>query len=145
MKRSVIFLGALILAATAARAFPSTVDEGIQLRSGPSEANEVKLEMPKNYPLRVIERSSGWSLVSDWLNCQGWVESERITGESTGVVRRSNISLRSGPGTRYTKLTKLYQGMIVKFLGKKGVWRKILVIDGPEKIEGWVHGRYLWG
>ncbi|OGC11336.1 hypothetical protein A3K48_02330 [candidate division WOR-1 bacterium RIFOXYA12_FULL_52_29] len=145
MNKSFIFLVSLIITAGAALAYPSTIDEGALLRTGPSEAEEVKIDLPRSYPLKVLKRSGGWALVTDWLNCQGWVESNLITGESTGVVRRSNVTLRSGPGTRYSSLTKLYQGMIVKLISRKGVWHKILVIDGPEPIEGWLHGRFLWG
>ena len=144
MKRAFFLLMVMVWAA-AAYALPSTVEDGVQLRTGPSFADDVKLDLPKDYPLKIIERNAGWCLVADWLNCQGWVEEKSITGESTGVVRKSNISLRSGPGTRFTKLSKLYQGMTVKILGSKGVWFKVLVIDGPSPIEGWLHSRYLWG
>ncbi|MBU0630729.1 MAG: SH3 domain-containing protein [Candidatus Margulisbacteria bacterium] len=145
MKKIVIFLSSLILTAGIASAYPSTYDEGVLLRAGPSEVDEVKIDLPRNYPLRILKRNGSWALVTDWLNCRGWVESNLITGESTGVVRRSNVTLRSGPGTRYSRRSKLYQGTIVKLLGKKGVWYKILVIDGPEQIEGWLHGKFLWG
>ena len=84
MNKSFIFLVSLIITAGAALAYPSTIDEGALLRTGPSEAEEVKIDLPRSYPLKVLKRSGGWALVTDWLNCQGWVESNLITGESTG-------------------------------------------------------------
>jgi len=48
------------------------------------------------------------------------------------------INLRSGPGTRYQKVTDLYQGYLLAILAKKGNWYQVKVVDPPEGKTGWV-------
>jgi len=57
-----------------------------------------------------------------------------------GVVTENIVNIRSGPGTNYKILTKVYKGESYTVLGKSDKWVKIKLNNGQE---GWICGDYF--
>lgn len=59
------------------------------------------------------------------------------TGSNTAVVSTNTLNVRSGPGTEFSILTKVFRGDAVTLLGRNtnGTWAKIRTGAG---LEGWV-------
>lgn len=56
------------------------------------------------------------------------------------VVKAKVLNVRTGPGTKYPKMAKIYRAQEFRALEKRGNWQKIELSDGAE---GWVHQSYI--
>ena len=130
---------------TAALALSSTVGDGVIVRDGPGEKYGFRMDLPQYYPLRVLKTEKGWCKVSDWLYNQGWVTAESLSKVRTAIVRRSRVNLRSGPGTGYRRIKKLYKGSILKIIKRYYNWYKVEVVDPPDGGTGWIYRSLIWG
>lgn len=50
------------------------------------------------------------------------------------------LNLRSGPGTNYQIVTRIYGGMNVDGVGQSGSWRRVVLPDGTT---GWASGNFM--
>ncbi|MFH1386548.1 MAG: SH3 domain-containing protein [bacterium] len=123
----------------------STKVAGVKLRTGPGPSYKQIVELPKYHPLKIIARSGKWYKVTNWMRARGWVDSSLLAKTKTVVVRKMRVNLRSGPRTRYKKITSLYQGYVLRVIKRSGSWYKVIVIDPPQGIEGWIHRKLVWG
>lgn len=68
---------------------------------------------------------------------------------STGVVDNTDLGVyvRSGAGTSYSYLTKVYRGQVVSILGQTSsggaVWYNVSLTVGTTPYTGWIHGSYV--
>lgn len=58
------------------------------------------------------------------------------------------LAVRSGPGTNYRMLDKVFNGDVVFTCGRQGAWHGVLYRtrgtgSGPTDRQGWVHGNWL--
>lgn len=126
-------------------ALVSTKVAGVKLRTGPGPSHTQIVDFPKYYPLKVIAKSGKWYKVVDWMNTRGWVYAPLLSNKRTAVVRGWRVNLRSGPGNRYRRITRLYQGYILRVLKSHGNWYKVIVVDPPHWRKGWIYRRLVWG
>ncbi|MFQ6112925.1 MAG: SH3 domain-containing protein, partial [bacterium] len=56
------------------------------------------------------------------------------------MVTARVLNVRSGAGTKYRKVAKIFKGQKFEALEKRGSWRKIKLKNGKK---GWVHGNYV--
>lgn len=145
MRKIIIGLIFLICFSLNSLALVSTKVEGVKLRTGPGTSYREKMDLPKYYPLKIIAKSGNWCKVADWMNTQGWVYQPLLSNKRTAIVKRVRVNLRSGPGTRYSRVTQLYKGYILRVLKRSGNWYKVIVVDPPSRVEGWIYSRLVWG
>ena len=69
------------------------------------------------------------------------VNSCRSSGKVRGLDPNGDnfLSIRTGPGTGFREIDRLYTGNRVSICGKQGSWLKIRYSGG----HAWVHGRYV--
>lgn len=120
--------------------FVSVVKDGVNLRSGPETTYEVLFQLPKGYPLKVLEQRGKWIKVSDYENDKGWIYAGLVSDTSYVIVKVKDGNVRSGPGTNYGKVGKVVRDVILKKLENEGVWLKI---QHPE-LTGWIHQQLIW-
>ncbi|MEM7633947.1 MAG: caspase family protein [Pseudomonadota bacterium] len=66
----------------------------------------------------------------------------RSIGRVTGLDPTGDnfLSLRTGPGSRFSELDRLSQNELVSIVGRSGKWFKVVT---PAGTTGWVFGRYI--
>lgn len=72
-----------------------------------------------------------------------------LLSASTGVVANTSLGVyvRSGAGTSYSALTKVYKGQVVSILGQTSVggvvWYQVSLTAGGNSYNGWISGDYV--
>jgi uncharacterized protein YgiM (DUF1202 family) len=101
------------------------------LREAPSSSADPIIKIKKNTYVtagisqgkytRVIYKKNGYTYA-------GWFYTNYLSGGSTGDYRtvRTDIYLRTGPGTGYTKIMTIPEGASVEVLGTKNGWYKVV-------------------
>ena len=129
----------------------------VNLRNTKSwSSTAVILTIEKNEAVDVLEKDSDWAKVS-YNNKIGYVPVNyiKLTGNDTGnqnpsvsdkvgkigTVNTSNLNIRSGPGTSYAIISKVYNGdtVLIKEVSSNG-WYKVETTSG---IIGWCSGDYI--
>ena len=118
----------------------------LNVRSAASSDSSVLAKMPNGSYLTLVSRSGAWWRVEYASGRYGYCHSDYITKVSgTAAVvatNGSNLNVRSGAGTGYTKIGSLAKGERVIVLSKSGSWSRILY-HGTET--GYVSSQYLSG
>lgn len=120
--------------------FVSVAKDGVNMRSGPTEGDEVLFQLPAGYPLKVLTRQGEWLKVSDFEDDKGWIFGSLVNETPYVIVKVKECNVRSGPGTNYDKVGSLAKEVILKRVDRKGEWIKV----SHAKITGWVHENLLW-
>ena len=129
----------LVLPAQAAE-FVSVVKDGVNLRSGPDTKYEVLFQLPSGYPLKVLAHKGNWLKVSDYENDKGWIHKNLVSKTPYVIVTVKQGNVRSGPGTKYSKVGRVERDVILKRVGRKGDWIKV----SHPQLTGWIHKKLLW-
>lgn len=130
------------------------VEEGLNLRDGPSTAYVGMTKLPAGSQLDLLARYDEWFQVQTAEGQLGWVTGqylaigdgvvERVEAVAqipdpnpalVGLVREAQVNLRGGPGTAYTKLGVLGADVQIDLLARHKDWFKIRT---PRGTEGWV-------
>ena len=118
----------------------------LNVRSAASSGSSVLAKMPNGSYLTLVSRSGAWWRVEYASGRYGYCHSDYITKVSgTAAVvatNGSNLNVRSGAGTGYTKIGSLAQGERVIVLSRSGSWSRILY-HGTKT--GYVSSQYLSG
>jgi uncharacterized protein YraI len=112
----------------------------LNVRAGPGTGFDIEGESHKGEVYVAFESSGNWRRI--WFDDgPGWVSASYVAPSSAQVfaVTAGALNVRSGPGTQYAILGRVYRGMLRAVVGAQGDWRKIH-FDGRE---AWVHGAYL--
>ena len=141
----ILFILFILFSVSARAAVWSTKYDGVKLYKEPSTSSYEFFDYPKNFPLKIIASTGNWYKVVDWMRMKGWVLKSRLKNVKSCVVNRSKINMRSGPGRRYSRIRKLYQGNVLRVLKTTRYWAKVKVIDPNTGQVGWVSRRLLWG
>ena len=120
--------------------FVSVVKDGVNLRSGPETKYEVLFQLPKGYPLKVLARKGKWLKVSDYENDRGWIYKTLVAKTPYVIVKVKEGNVRSGPGTRYDKIGKVYRDVMLRRTDRRGDWLKVV----HPQLTGWVHKQLVW-
>lgn len=134
-----VFVSVSTVSALAAE-YVSIVKDNVNIRSGPATKYDVLFQLPKGYPLKVLEHKEKWLKVSDYENDKGWIYATLTSKTRYIIVKVKEGNVRSGPGTSYEKVGKVYRDVIMKRAAKKGDWIKFV---HPE-LTGWVHKQLVW-
>ena len=128
------------------------VSGSLNVRKGPGTTYAVVGKLHNGDKVTVTGSTDGWYAIS-YDGGTGYVSSAYITksdgSETTstpggdedaeGYVIASALNVRSGPGTNYNILGKLYSGDLVEILGSSNGWYKIVYDSG----EGYVSAEYV--
>ena len=120
------------------------VAEVANLRAGPGTNFKVSWVVGKYMPLLKVGSSKGWYKVVDLEGQEHWVFPGLVSQRTKCVaVKRSKVSLRTGPGNKFPKAAYVYADRYTPFkrLTKKNAWYQ--VID-PSGNKFWVHEDNLW-
>jgi hypothetical protein len=65
-------------------------------------------------------------------------------------ITGNNVNVRSGPSTKYSTITQLNRGRIVRALNRQGKWVKLVGVENPttervSPLNGWVFNAYING
>ncbi|MBR0414466.1 MAG: fibronectin type III domain-containing protein [Clostridia bacterium] len=119
--------------------------EAIINESGYTYKNYVKLgilEKAHVFYLPVYENLSKVNYEAQDLKFKSATDSTNYYYVNAQVA--SELALRSGAGTGYTKLAGLTRGALVQYLGRSGLWYKVKVLNSGNKGKtGYVHSDYL--
>lgn len=121
--------------------------DGVNIRTGPGEKNEIKWEYGKGFPLYVIGERNGWYKIKDFENDTGWVY-KTLTSSTPCMIVKANkgtnkkINIRNGPGTGFNIVGKAYYGVVFKTIEQKNHWVKV---EHDSGTIGWVKRSLLWG
>jgi SH3-like domain-containing protein len=148
MKKAVIFwciAFPLTLMSVSAEAFCVKVPQA-NIRSGPGTKHELIWEVYKYMPFeKVGESSSGqWFAVKDVDGDVNWINKNLITDSfRCAVVKKSQVNVRVGPGTRYRKTgsSPAHQYSSFRVVKRRGPWIKVK--DEWGKV-GWINKSFLW-
>lgn len=112
----------------------------LNVRAGPGTGFDIIGESHQGEVYVQFETSGTWRRI--WFDDgPGWVSGSYVVPSSASVkaVTADILNVRTGPGTQYQIIGRLYGGMLRAVLASSGDWRKIS-FDGRE---AWVHGSYL--
>ncbi|MEW6289798.1 MAG: SH3 domain-containing protein [Thermodesulfobacteriota bacterium] len=114
----------------------------VNLRSGPSERDEVMWVLGKGFPLQVIKSQGKWLKVSDFENDEGWVYAPLTCSTPHMIVQAKMVDIRSGPGESYKVIGQASYGVVFRTLAQTKGWIKVKHQNGKT---GWVGRGMLWG
>lgn len=124
-----------------------TNDGYLNLRSGPGVGFDILQRMYPGDQVEVLEVSGTWARVRHEGGRMGWtsgkfLEARLAFGQMLTVVQTSDgyLNLRSGPGSDYDIIRRIYPGDRVRLLDAQGAWRRVELVNG---VVGWAHVRYL--
>ncbi len=137
------FFFLLLLFSLSSAAYYAVAVEGANFRIGPGINYQVRWDLDKHYPLKLLQTSGEWLKVQDYQGDTGWVNRQTVTTTKTLIIRSNIVNLRSGPGTNYKKLDKAYKGQCFLLLSSAGEWCRIK--DPVTGKISWVHAALTWG
>jgi len=111
------------------------------IRSGPGTKYEVLWKVEKYHPIVVIKKSGSWYYFSDFEKDEGWIHNSLTADTPAVITKKEKCNVRSGPGTKYSVLLTIGNGIPFKKLKKQGQWINIMHADGDR---GWIHESLVW-
>lgn len=122
-------------------------DGFLNLRTGPGTRFAVLRRMGHGSLVNTLELSGSWARVEHETGAVGWAHRRYMVPVSTPPAQRivhspgdGFLNLRTGPGTRYAVVRRMYNGSRVQVLESAGSWVRVRHDSGDT---GWAHGRYL--
>ncbi len=141
------FFIVLVMSSPSLAKMVSINNDGVNIRSGPGENNEIQWEYGKGVPLFVIGEEKDWYKIKDFENDTGWVY-KALTSTTPYMIVKANkgtnkkVNIRSGPGTGYNIVAKAYYGVVFKTIEQKNGW---VNVEHDSGTVGWVKRSLLWG
>lgn len=114
----------------------------LNVRQGPGTNYPVIMRVIDHYPLRVIDRASGWLMVMDYDGDRGWVSQNLVSWNSYVITTLEECNLRDAPGTESNILFTADRGVLLKVLKQKDGWLHVRHEDGDE---AWVSAKIVFG
>ena len=121
-------------------------DGFLNLRTGPGSQFANILEMDHGSTVDVLDVVGKWARVRHASGAEGWafLDHTRPYPKSTRAIVVSPgdgfLNLRTGPGTGFSIVTRMYNGEWVEVLERQGSWARVRHVSG---FEGWASLRYL--
>jgi SH3-like domain-containing protein len=137
-----MLLAALVFVTAASAAeFVSVVKDGVNLRSTPDTAAEVRFQLPAGYPLQLIERKGDWLNVSDYENDRGWISAKLVTTTPYVIIKAAKGNIRAEASANSRQVGKVVREVILKKIDQQGDWVKV---SHPQLPSGWIHQQLVW-
>ncbi len=114
------------------------------LRNGPATTYKKTWEVFKYMPFKKIGRKGEWYKVKDLDGDVHWIYKKLVTDSfKCGAVKKDNVNIRSGPGTKYIPagLNRARKYDSFRVIRTKGLWVKIRDEFGST---GWIYKNLLW-
>ena len=149
------FLLSLIFAMLAAvasagemRIVNSPGDGFLNLRSGPGSSFQILQPMLHGSMVEILEVSGAWSRVRhEDSGAEGWAFSKYLVPFDGGAPMKfvhspgdGYLNLRTGPGTGFAVVRRMFNGEAVEIVERKGDWVRVYHQSGET---GWCSSRYL--
>lgn len=133
----------------------------LNIRSGAGTNYSIVGKTYNGNTVEVLESTNGWYKIKTSNGTTGWASAQYITLSSTpdnsgsttpedntsgsavnqpGTVTASTLNVRSGAGTNYSVVTKVYKGNSVNVLESANGWYKIKTSNGTT---GWASAQYI--
>ncbi len=125
---------------SAAADYLSVTKDGVNLRSGPDTKYEVIYQLPQNYPLKVLSKKGKWIKIEDYEGDKGWIYETLVRPSSHVIVKVKEANVRSGPGTKETKVGTVAKDVILRVEQRQGKWVKV----SHPQIKGWIFANLVW-
>lgn len=151
--RRIITMLIFALFATAAlagemRIVNSPGDGFLNLRTGPGSGFAIILPMGHGSMVEVLESSGGWRRVHhEESGATGWAFGKYLAPFEGGVPMKfvyspgdGYLNLRTGPGTGFAIVQRMYNGDSVEIVERKGAWVRVYHQSGAE---GWCSEKFL--
>lgn len=147
-------LGVLLLALTVsgvARAEVLVVnspgDGYLNLRTGPGGNFAIIMAMDHGSAVNTLEISGNWARVEHESGAVGWAHRKYMVQPAAGRTKYfvytptdGFLNLRTGPGTQFAIVMRMYDGTWVEVLESQGSWVRVMHQSGAE---GWASAKYL--
>ena len=152
MRRVVLFLSALALAAAVANPAQAAGDDDlpywvsltaniVNMRVGPARDYKIAwVYKRKLLPLKVIRRHEGWRLVEDPDGERGWVLARFLSRKQTAIVRGASAEMRERPGAGRT-MWRAEPGVVGRVGKCESGWCKFDVAGRA----AWIDATTIWG
>jgi SH3-like domain-containing protein len=122
----------------------------VNVRSGPSNDDQVLFSLKNHYPVQVVEKKGSRVHIKDYEGDNGWLHESLLSTTPYVIVNQKEINARVTPGADSSgKAT----GKIA-FIAPKGVIFKLIETDAKtgwfhvkheDGSEGWVSPKMVWG
>jgi uncharacterized protein YraI len=141
--------GMLIASSLPARAETLIVnspgDGYLNLRTGPGTGYAIIRPMYHGSRVETLEWAGNWVRVRHESGDVGWAYGQYLRRPNTrwrSVYSPGDgyLNLRTGPGTKYSIIMRMYNGERVQILDRSGKWRYVRHQSGAE---GWAYVDYL--
>lgn len=145
-RRQAAFLATLILlliSSVVARGaeYASVKKDGVNIRAGASDKEEILWEVFKDFPLQVLQHQGTWTQIKDFEGDTGWISSALLDKKQTVIVKVQIANLRSGPGQNYDPVATVKSGVVFDLVQREGDWLQLRHTDGTE---GWIFSTLVW-
>ncbi|GEM_PF-3276243 len=112
--------------------------DGARLRAGGSMVHHTVASLAVGTKVAVVKQLGDWYVVRIPKDVPVYVSAKwiRSEGEDSGVVAGDRVNLRATPSTKHSALGVTYRGTVVKILGKRDGFLKIVP---PDSAVGWVY------
>jgi len=122
-------------------------DGFLNLRTGPGSQYNIIMPMQHGTTVETLEIKGSWARVRHESGNVGWAFRQHMVSFDDGVQMRrvyspgdGFLNLRSGPGSDFAVLRRMYHGDWVQILERKGNWVRV---HHPSGTEGWAYSKYL--
>lgn len=133
--------------ASAERLIVNSPGDGyLNLRTGPGSQYQIIRQMYHGSSVETLEYAGNWVRVRHESGAVGWAYREFLVRPATNPVRYvyspgdGYLNLRTGPGTGYQIIRRMYNGEQVKLLERSGGWVRVRHESG---VVGWAFEKYL--
>ena len=121
--------------------YESVKNDGVNIRAGASDKDEILWEVFKDFPLQVLQRQGTWTQIKDFEGDTGWISSTLLAKKQTVIVKVQIANLRSGPGQNYDPVATVKSGVVFDLIKREGDWLQLRHADGTE---GWIFSTLVW-
>lgn len=145
-RQSVTLLATLLFALISAvpawgAEYESVKNDGVNIRAGASDKDDVLWEVFKDFPLQILQRQGTWSQIKDFEGDTGWISSALLSKKQTVIVKVQIANLRSGPGQNFEPVATVKSGVVFDLVKREGDWLQLRHADGTE---GWIFSTLVW-
>lgn len=120
----------------------SVTTDNANVRTGPGTNYQVRMELFKGYPLKVLKTQGEWYKIVDFEKDEGWIHQSIVKTSDTVIVNaQKSVNMRSGPSTKDSVIADVERGVVLSKLETNGKWTKVRHSTGTV---GWIYNPLLW-
>jgi len=141
------FLICASIAQAEVRIVNSPGDGFLNLRTGPGSSFAIITQMDHGTTVNTLEISGKWARVEHESGAVGWAFRKYMVPYQAGPAKYyvfspndGFLNLRTGPGTNFGVISRMYNGSWVEILERSGNWVRVYHEFGDE---GWAYSKYL--